>query len=84
MAELISMKNIGKEIEKKLKVAGIRSAEELRQLGAKEVFFRLKLHYPDLCIMHLYSLQAAIDDISDFKLPEAVKNDLKSFYKDFK
>lgn len=84
MSELLSMKNIGKEIEKKLKVAGICTAEELRQLGAKEAFFRLKLHYPDLCIMHLYALQAAIEDISDCKLAEAVKSDLKSFYKDFK
>lgn len=42
MTELSSMKNIGKELEKKLKSVGIYSAEELTDLGSKEAFFSLK------------------------------------------
>ncbi len=42
MAELTSMRNIGKELERKLKIIGIKSAEELKQLGSKKTFFRLK------------------------------------------
>jgi len=38
MTELSSMKNIGKELERKLKIIGINTAEELRQVGSKEVF----------------------------------------------
>ncbi len=42
MTELTSMRNIGKELERKLKIIDIKSAEELKQLGNKETFFRLK------------------------------------------
>ncbi len=38
MTELSSMKNIGKELERKLKIIGINTSEELRQVGSKEVF----------------------------------------------
>ncbi len=36
MAELSSLKNIGKEIERKLKTIGINSAEELKKIGRKD------------------------------------------------
>lgn len=45
MAELSSLKNIGKEIERKLKTIGINSAEKLKKFGSKETWFRLKLKY---------------------------------------
>lgn len=79
MAELVSMKNIGKEIDKKLKSVGIYSADELIQIGSKEAFFRLKMKYSNLCLVHLYTLQGAIDNIEYNQLPYAVKQDLKSF-----
>ncbi len=46
MTELTSMRNIGKELERKLKIIGINSAEDLKQLGSKETFFRLKQRFP--------------------------------------
>lgn len=79
MAKLTSMRNIGKAIEKKLKSVGIYSAEELTKLGGKEAFFRLKTQYPNICLVHLYTLQGAIDDIEYNQLPDEVKHDLKSF-----
>lgn len=79
MTELSSMQNIGKEIEKKLKSVGICSGEELKKLGSKEAFLRLKLHYPNVCLVHLYTLQGAIDNIQYNQLPQEVKKDLKSF-----
>lgn len=36
MAELSSLKNIGKEIERKLKTIGINAAEELKEIGSKD------------------------------------------------
>lgn len=57
MTELSSMRNIGKKIEKKLKSVGICSAEELTKLGSKEAYFRLKMRYPNVCLVHLYTLQ---------------------------
>ena len=79
MTELTSMRNIGKEMEKKLKAIGIASAEELIQTGSKDAFFRLKLLYPSVCAVYLYTLQGAIDDIDYNLLPDEVKQDLKHF-----
>ena len=42
MAELTSMMNIGKEMEKKLVSIGIESSEELIGAGAKNAFLRFK------------------------------------------
>lgn len=77
--ELSSMRNIGKEIEKKLKSVGICSAEELTKLGSKEAFFRLKTRYPNVCLVYLYTLQGAIDNMEYNQLPDEVKRDLKRF-----
>lgn len=77
--ELSSMRNIGKEIEKKLKAVGICSAEQLTEIGSKEAFFLLKMHYPNVCLVHLYTLQGAIDDVDYNRLDDEVKRDLKSF-----
>ena len=79
MAELTSLKNIGKEIEKKLKSVDISTAEELLQAGSKEAFCRLKLRYPNVCLVFLYSLEGAISNIEYNQLPEDVKRDLKIF-----
>lgn len=79
MAELVSMRNIGKEMEKKLKSVGICSAEGLIQIGSKEAFLRLKLKYSKLCLVHLYTLQGAIDNIAYDQLSVEVKRGLKSF-----
>ena len=79
MADLTSMQNIGKEIARKLASIGIDSAEELRRVGSKEVFFRLKIRYSNLCLVHLYALQGAIDSIAYNQLSEEIKRDLKKF-----
>ena len=79
MAELTSMLNIGKELEKKLKSVGIYAAEDLIRAGSKEAFFRLKTRYANVCLVHLYTLQGAIDNIEYNRLSEQVKRDLKNF-----
>ena len=84
MADLTSMRNIGKELENKLKSIGIDCAEELMELGSKEAFFRLKLHHSNVCLVHLYALQGAVDNIEYNHLPDDVKNDLKSFSENLK
>ncbi|MDR1160494.1 MAG: TfoX/Sxy family protein [Syntrophomonadaceae bacterium] len=76
--ELTSMKNIGSETKRKLTAIGINNAEELSNLGSKETFFRLKAVYPEICLVHLYTLQGAIDNTDFNRLPQNVKNDLKS------
>lgn len=77
--ELTEMKNIGVAMKQKLNAIGIHSAEELSATGSKKAFFRLKAAYPEVCLVHLYTLQAAIDDTDFNMLPEDIKRELKAF-----
>ena len=79
MSELTSLRNIGKELEKKLKFAGITTPEQLRTVGSKEAFLKLKLRDPYVCLVHLYALEGAIADTEYNQLPEEVKQSLKTF-----
>ena len=79
MAGLTSMMNIGKEMEKKLASIGIESSEELMEAGAKNAFLRLKQKYPNVCLVHLYTLEGAIHNIKYDSLSEDKKRELKEF-----
>ena len=82
--ELSKLKNIGTEMTKKLNSIGINSAEELQQTGSKEVFHRLKASYPEVCLVHLYAIQGAIDDLDFNMLSQDTKKELKTFYEGLK
>ena len=79
MAGLASMMNIGKEMEKKLASVGIDSSEKLMEAGAKNAFLRLKQKYPNVCLVHLYTLEGAIHNIKYDSLSEDKKRELKEF-----
>lgn len=76
---MTSMMNIGKEMEKKLTSIGIESSEELIEAGAKNAFLRLKQKYPNVCLVHLYTLEGAIHNIEFNSLSEDKKRELKEF-----
>ncbi|MCL2409903.1 MAG: TfoX/Sxy family protein [Oscillospiraceae bacterium] len=79
MTELTALRNLGKEMERKLKSVEITTAEELKEAGSREAFFKLKLRYPEVCLVHLYTLEGAISDTDYNRLPEDVKESLKKF-----
>ena len=79
MARLTSMMNIGREMEKKLASVGIDSSEKLMEAGAKNAFLRLKQKYPNVCLVHLYTLEGAIHDTEYNRLSEDTKKELKEF-----
>ena len=79
MEKLDDLMNIGKEMKTKLFSIGVRSKEDLIRLGSKEVFKQLKKQYPNVCLVHLYVLQGAIDNVAYDKLSESAKKDLKQF-----
>ncbi len=81
MEELTSMMNIGKELERKLKIIGVNSADDLKRLGSKETFFQLKQRFPKVCLVHLYTLEGAITSTEFNKLSEETKADLKKYIK---
>jgi len=79
MNDLISMRNIGKELKKKLQYAGIATADKLKQIGSYEAFIRIKSHYPNVCLVHLMALEGAISDMEYNQLPDDVQERLKKF-----
>lgn len=79
MSELTSLRNIGKEMEKKLTSVGIDSAEKLIESGSKQAFMKLKETYPSVCLVHLYTLEGAITDVEFNSLSEDKKKELKEF-----
>ncbi len=79
MTKLTTMPNIGKEMASKLKSVDINTAEELIEIGSKEAFFRLKTKYPQVCLVHLYTLEGAIQNVEFNCLSEETKTDLKKF-----
>ena len=79
MPDLTSMKNIGAEMARKLRAAGIRSPEELKEAGAKDAFFRLKILYPGVCLVHLYALEGAVRGVEFNELPTEDTADVKEF-----
>lgn len=79
MSDLTTMLNIGKEMANKLKSVEINTAEELIEIGSKEAFFRLKTKYPQVCLVHLYTLEGAIQNIEFNCLSETTKANLKAF-----
>lgn len=79
MSELTSLRNIGKEMEKKLTSIGIDSAEKLIESGSKQAFMKLKEAYPSVCLVHLYTLEGAITDVEFNSLSEDKKKELKEF-----
>lgn len=79
MAELTSMANIGVEMARKLHAVGIHSAEELVKAGSSQAFFQLKTLYPQVCLVHLYALEGAIQNVAFDHLTEEKKRELKAF-----
>lgn len=55
---------------------GIESAEDLKKLGSKEAFFKLKQRFPEVCLVHLYTLEGAITDTNFNELSKETKKDL--------
>lgn len=79
MSELTTMMNIGKEMASKLDSIGIGSPEELIRVGAEQAFLKLKEAYPQVCLVHLYTLEGAICNTEFNCLSEDRKKELKEF-----
>lgn len=79
MSELTSMMNIGKEMARKLTTVGIDSSEKLIETGSKQAFLKLKEAYPQVCLVHLYTLEGAIRNTEFNNLSEETKKELKEF-----
>ncbi|MCI8422376.1 MAG: hypothetical protein HFF50_02425 [Lawsonibacter sp.] len=79
MSKLSTMMNVGRELENKLTTVGIASAEELLAVGAKQAFSGLKERYPQVCLVHLYALEGAVEHVEFHCLSKDKKRELKAF-----
>jgi DNA transformation protein len=77
------IRNIGAKTSEWLREIGIHSLAEIEDLGAVEVYKRLKRAFPHRVSLNaLYGLQAAILNIHWTALPPDMKADLKAQVRD--
>jgi len=82
MGSLSALPNVGKVLENNLLRIGVKTPNQLRSMGAEEVFLQIRAQVdPGACLHMLYGLQGAIDGVPDKYLNEDTKNKLKAFYK---
>lgn len=84
MSELSKLPNIGKVQVERLTQAGIKTAEDLDNIGSKEAFLRLRINDPDACYNNLCALEGAVQRIRWHNLSKDTKEDLKKFYNNLK
>ncbi len=71
-------------MEEKFAQAGIVTADELRKIGAKAAWLKIRQIDPSACIHRLLALEGAIEGVQKSLLPDEVKADLKVFYQQHK
>lgn len=78
---LTELPNVGKVLQENLSQIGIVTPEQLRELGAKQAFLRIRASVdPGACLHMLYGLQGAVRGIPDKLLTDEDKADLRAFY----
>lgn len=82
MDDLLSLPNVGKVLCQNLKAVGIETPAQLKAIGAKEAFLRIRSAVdPGACLHMLYGLEGACRGVRDTLLPEDVTGDLKAFFR---
>ncbi|MBL8230892.1 MAG: TfoX/Sxy family protein [Bryobacterales bacterium] len=79
MKRLRDLRNIGATIEKRLNEIGIRTPEQLADVGAVEAWRRIRAKNPNVTVpvcYYLYSIEGALRDVHWDDLPTEVKKRL--------
>lgn len=84
MGELSALPNIGQEVERQLNQVGIHTVDELKKMGSKQAWLRIKEIDDSACIHRLYALEGAMKGIRKKELDAQTKEELKDFYNNFK
>lgn len=84
MGELTKLLNIGADTERQLNEVGIYTAKELREVGSRQAWLKLKAIDDSACIHRLYGLEGAVQGIKKAALSQTDKDSLKDFYNSFK
>jgi DNA transformation protein len=84
MGELTKIINIGKELEKQLNEVGINSFDELKKIGSRNAWLKIRQIDSSACYNRLCGLEGAIQGIRWHNLSVEIMNDLKQFYKQWR
>jgi DNA transformation protein len=79
--KLTDLPNISTVLSGVLIDAGIKTPEELRELGSKEAFIRIRMRDNTACLCKLCAIEGAIRGVRWHNLDDSVKNDLRGFFK---
>lgn len=71
------MRNLGPATERMLCDVGIKSADDLRAIGAVDAFLRLQFAQSGVSLNALYAMESALLDIDWRELPRERKSALK-------
>lgn len=82
--QLKDLPNIGVKLEKQLIAAGIGTVEQLISAGSREAWLRIYSQDSSACIHRLLALEGGIIGVPKTELPDSVKQELRTFYKEIK
>lgn len=84
MGELSTLPNIGEMVERQLNQVGITTYDQLKQIGSRQAWLKIKMMDPSACIHRLYALEGAIKGVRKNQLSATTKTELKEFYNSFR
>lgn len=84
MGELSKLPNIGAVVEEQLNQVGINSYDQLKEMGSRQAWLKIKAIDDSACINRLYGLEGAVQGIKKSQLSSEVKAELKEFYNNCK
>lgn len=78
MSDLTTLRNIGPKSAAWLESVGIKSVDELFDIGVEGAYRKVRAAYPDQVSLNmLYALQGALLDLPWNELPEEMKSQLR-------
>lgn len=84
MGELSKLPNIGAVVEEQLNQEGINTYDQLKEMGSRQAWLKIKAIDDSACINRLYGLEGAVQGIKKSQLSAEVKAELKEFYNNCK
>lgn len=80
MGELSKLLNIGPVVEEQLNQVGITTYDQLKEIGSRQAWLKIKAIDDSACIHRLYGLEGAVQGVKKSQLSPEVKAELKEFY----
>ena len=84
MGELSKLQNIGAVVEEQINQVGINTYDQLKEMGSRQAWLKIKAIDDSACINRLYGLEGAVQGIKKSQLSSEVKAELKEFYNNCK